>query len=408
MMRMMDWITKLLVLGLVCLVSRLASPAFADSPRAGAIGRPVMESGVAPASPQSLFKTDRPGIDGDEFIHGNPTVYEQLMLEMVNRARANPAAEADRLGIDLNQGLPPGTISSAPKPPLAFHPLLIDSARAHSVWMLDTDTFSHHGIDGSDPGDRMSDAGYSFTGSWAWGENIAWSGSTGAIDPTEETIDRHDGLFLSPGHRKNICSDSFQEIGIGIDTGIFTDDRDYHALMVTQNFAKSSATPGPLLLGVVFEDLDGDAFYDPGEGIPGITVTTSSTDWFAVTSESGGYALPYGGRSGAFFVVFSGGQLNTPVEFEMNASGVNQKLDLNLTSLRRLHFIDGSLTYSESNGFEAIVAGAPGDAFILQHSTDLDNWSNVGNYALVWNTIAVSHQPDAPEGPHFYRLIWNH
>ena len=33
---------------------------------------------------------------------------EQLVIELINRARANPAAEAARLGIDLNEGLQPG------------------------------------------------------------------------------------------------------------------------------------------------------------------------------------------------------------------------------------------------------------------------------------------------------------
>lgn len=36
--------------------------------------------------------------------------YEQYLLELINRARADPGAEAARLGISLNQGLSPGTI----------------------------------------------------------------------------------------------------------------------------------------------------------------------------------------------------------------------------------------------------------------------------------------------------------
>ena len=44
-----------------------------------------------------------------------PSNLEQYMLELMNRARANPSAEAARYGIDLNEGLPAGTISAAPK-----------------------------------------------------------------------------------------------------------------------------------------------------------------------------------------------------------------------------------------------------------------------------------------------------
>lgn len=49
-----------------------------------------------------------------------PSAYEQYMLELVNRARLNPEAEANRLGIGLNDGLSPNTISVDPKQPLAF------------------------------------------------------------------------------------------------------------------------------------------------------------------------------------------------------------------------------------------------------------------------------------------------
>jgi serralysin len=102
-----------------------------------------------------------------------PSAFEQYFLELVNRARANPGAEAARLGIDLNQGLGNGTIANTAKQPLAMNDLLNTSAQAHSDWMLATDTFSHTGANGSSPGDRMKAAGYGFTGSWAWGENIS-------------------------------------------------------------------------------------------------------------------------------------------------------------------------------------------------------------------------------------------
>ena len=36
------------------------------------------------------------------------TAREQLMLELVNRARLDPLGEARRFGIDLNQGLGSG------------------------------------------------------------------------------------------------------------------------------------------------------------------------------------------------------------------------------------------------------------------------------------------------------------
>ena len=51
---------------------------------------------------------------------------EQYMLELINRARANPSAEASRYGIGLNDGLAAGTITTAAKQPLAPQQNLIN------------------------------------------------------------------------------------------------------------------------------------------------------------------------------------------------------------------------------------------------------------------------------------------
>ena len=169
-----------------------------------------------------------------------PTAFEQYFLELVNRARLDPAAEAARLGIGLNDGLAAGTITTAAKAPLAFNPLLIDAAEAHSAWMLATDTFSHTGANGSSPGDRMAAAGYAFGGSWSWGENISirWGG-TQAITPA--AIDAfHDGLFRSPGHRTNIENAGFREIGIGVQAGEYQGS---NGLTATEDFARSGTRP---------------------------------------------------------------------------------------------------------------------------------------------------------------------
>ena len=55
-----------------------------------------------------------------------PTALDQYLIELINRARLDPAGEAARLGIDLNQGLSQGKINTAPKQPLAFDPALTE------------------------------------------------------------------------------------------------------------------------------------------------------------------------------------------------------------------------------------------------------------------------------------------
>ncbi len=127
------------------------------------------------------------------------TAREQLILELMNRARMDPAGEAQRYGIALNQGLSPGTIDASAKQVLAFNPFLNGAADTHSGWMLSADVFSHSGPGGNSPGDRMKAAGYNFTGSWTWGENIAWSGSTGSLNGDAAAAQHHQNLFLTPG-----------------------------------------------------------------------------------------------------------------------------------------------------------------------------------------------------------------
>ena len=303
-----------------------AAPALTSSPitvpqTSGSISTPIFESGITaqtrqliqPAAAQPML-----------FTHGDPSPNEQYLLELVNRARANPAAEAARLGIDLNQGLAPGTITTAPKPPLALQPQLITTARAHSQWMLDTDTFSHTGVAGSSPGDRMESAGYPFSGSWTWGENIAWQGTTGTIQVTESTASMHDGWFLSAGHRANLMNASFDEVGMGLLTGRF---ESWNALMGTQDFARSDGTPGPLLTGVVYEDLNGNDFYDVGEGVANVTVRLTGGAYYAVTSTSGGFALPYTSGTGQLDVIFSDGSIPAPATRMVTGTGQNVKLD---------------------------------------------------------------------------------
>ena len=253
---------------------------------------------------------------------------EQLMLEMVNRARLDPAAEAARLHIGLNSGLAAGQITGAAKQPLAPNELLKDSALAHSAWMIANDVFSHTGVGGSVPGDRMAAAGYVFSGSWSWGENIAWSGTTGTPDGDAYAAQLADNLFLSPHHRTNILNGYFRELGTGIDTGAFqSGTTTYNAVMATQNFATSGASF--FVTGVSILDADHDNFYDIGEARAAIGVdvviggVSAGSD---LTAGSGGYAVAVGG--GTADVTFSGGTLLSDVTVTVTMGSANAKIDL--------------------------------------------------------------------------------
>ncbi len=260
-----------------------------------------------------------------------PTAYEQYLLELINRARLNPVGEANLFGIGLNDGLNANTISDSAKQPLAFNLLLIDSARSHSQWMLDTDTFSHTGEGGSSSGDRMRDAGYQFTGSWTWGENLGYTGTTGTLNVNNAVGQVHKNLFKSSGHRKNILNNSYREIGLATLTGDFDG---YNALMVTENFAKSGSDI--FLTGVAFDDLvQDDDFYTVGEGLGGIEVTavrqSDNRSFTTTTMASGGYQMAL--DAGTYEVSFSDNNQIIGSSYQVSIAGENIKLDLDKSNL---------------------------------------------------------------------------
>jgi len=348
------------------------------------LGKPVQHSGISPAGqsayPQSVVQI--------KYEHGDPTPNEQYLLELVNRARSKPSEEASQFGIDLNQGLDPNTISSDSKRPLAFNSRLIESARFHSQNMLDFDFFAHEGLDGSVPGDRMKQAGYNFSGSWTWGENIGWSGSTGPINATKKVAEIHKGLFLSPFHRENIMNPVFEEIGIStLEGDYFYEDKDYHSVMVTQNFATSDGSPRPFLTGVVFLDKDNDGFYSVGEGIGGIEIRPTMGSYFAVTTASGGYTLPLAKYSGSFSVVYSGPGLTSPITKRLQAEGGNIKLDIDLAqgivSDDMFHFDLKTIRYQSYGAITCDLYGSIGLQFTLEFSPNGINWTST-----ITNTFA--------------------
>ncbi|OIK25167.1 CAP domain-containing protein [Streptomyces malaysiense] len=89
--------------------------------------------------------------------------------------------------------------------PLTLDAKLTEAAQAHSADMAAHQNMSHTGSDGSDPGTRITQAGYTWS---AYGENVAYGYSTAA-----EVMA---GWMSSPGHRANILNCGYQEIGVGL------------------------------------------------------------------------------------------------------------------------------------------------------------------------------------------------
>jgi hypothetical protein len=247
---------------------------------------------------------------------------EQLLVELINRARSDPEAEAAHFGINLNDGLQPGTISSKSKPPLAPHPALFRAAGAHSQDMLDNNYFSHTDLWGQSPTDRAKAAGY--TG-WV-GENIAWGGSDRPIDQEVHVYLRHKQLFRSHKHRENILSPRYREVGVGIRFGVPGDIRQ-NVSMVTEVFGNRGGYP--FITGVVYADvIVEDGFYSIGEGAADISIFAVAKDsgasYTVTTGPSGGYSLQV--PSGTYTVTASD-SISSMVIDDVVVDGQNVKVD---------------------------------------------------------------------------------
>jgi uncharacterized protein YkwD len=100
--------------------------------------------------------------------------------------------------------------------PLKLNTKLNTAAQRHSDDMVAKNFFSHTGSDGSDPFERMTDAGYRFSGA---AENIAAGGTTaaGAMDQ----------WMNSPGHKANILNCGLVDLGVGFTKGVKDDYAGY-------------------------------------------------------------------------------------------------------------------------------------------------------------------------------------
>ncbi|PRY73910.1 CAP domain-containing protein [Marivita geojedonensis] len=148
---------------------------------------------------------------------------ERYMLDLVNEERISRGLNA-----------------------LVLDKVLNASADAHSLWMLENNIFSHTGVDGSTPTERMTAEGFDLSGSWRTAENIAAQSERGAQGLFDDVYDLHIALMNSPGHRENILMPDLEVVGIGIQTGTYRyESGTYYSVMVTQNFAMTGGQTTP-------------------------------------------------------------------------------------------------------------------------------------------------------------------
>ena len=283
-----------------------------------------------------------------EVLSAAPDAMSQYALSLVNLARTNPQAAATWLGnevakdpnvqatlkfynVDLSQKLSQLSGSTA-QPPLAWNDSLASAAQGHSQDMFANNFQSHTGSDGSGIGDRISNAGY---GSALTEGEDAFAYASSVENSIESFL--LDWGVSDDGHFRNImqpgtsAQSAFNDVGIGIvkTQNAAGTERD----VVTVDFAKSQASP-PQVVGVVYNDSDGNGVYGPGEGLGGVSIQAQNLATGAVSStgsaSAGGYQMPLAPGNYDVKAIGANGQVLSSQDLTIGSTNV--EADFNLLS----------------------------------------------------------------------------
>lgn len=247
-----------------------------------------------------------------------PTAEETLMLEFINRCRADPPADAQRIAPPgAEPRLPSATAidfpmfrremaAIRPAPPLVFDLRLLDAARKHAHYMIlnsqgHDEQAGRPGFTGADPSARVRAAG--------WNGGAAENCFRDAADPwichVAFIVDwgpgGAGGMQPERGHRTNIVNPAYACAGIA---AVPHGDR----LSVTHNLARDDRRYAG---GVVFIDRDRDGWYGLGEGRGGVAVQAGGQR--AATWGSGAYAIEIPAGAGTLSMRSGGVEITRPI-----------------------------------------------------------------------------------------------
>lgn len=270
---------------------------------------------------------------------------EQYLLELLNDARLNPMGDAGRY-ISAYSPLtsPIGNIQQAfnyfgvngpalqqqyqalvPVQPLVWNEQLAVAARNHNTAMIGADQQTHQAPGEPALGERATSAGY---GNWqrlaenvyAFSDDPLYSHAAFMVDWGQGP----NGIQDPPGHRNTIMNGALREVGIA-QTTESNPATQVGPQLVTQDFGARFGS-GSFVLGVAYNDTNGNRFYTPGEGLGGLSVSLGGGA--ATSAASGGYGLETF-ATGLQTLGFSGAGLTGAVTVSVSlAAQSNIKIDI--------------------------------------------------------------------------------
>ncbi len=301
--------------------------------------------------PQTFRHLRFESLESRRMLVFDPTAAEQELLEAINRIRINPQAElsviytnvatltssdpkvtSDTRAFNMNSAqLQSEFAALVPVAPVIWSSALSDAAQTHSSLMIAQRTQSHQLPGEASLGTRVTAAGYT---NWqGLGENI--------YAYAENTFHGHAGFVIDwgnnpPGHRDNIMDADWKEVGIDATPHTPLDGADVGPLVITQDFGTRFNYGNSYIVGVVYQESNGNGRYNAGEGLGSVTITATpvggGTTYTTTSMTAGGYQLQL--PNGTYTVTASGGTLGSPrVINNVVIASANRKVDFNAAVL---------------------------------------------------------------------------
>jgi len=352
----------------------------------------------------------------------HPDGNEQQMVWLMNRGRANPAAEGAFLtnsgnadiAVDLsynkvNTTLLQSEFNAIPaRPPAAFDRRLYAACKAH----YDQYLFLNDATDAPHSGqiNRITSAGFTYSAASVSVAGYALSPihGHGSLN-IDWAYGVPNGMQTGRGHRNAIMSNQsafLSNAGFSLipDNNINTD---YGPLVFCGAYCSANTTAANhynrFLTGTVWTDANANNRYDPGEGLNNVRIQPNSGTFYAITGAAGGWSIPIT-TAATYTLTFSGGPLTSNLTRSATVAADSVLVDVKTgpntaQTLTLAMAISVSPIPNSTNLTLTWSGGTP--PYQLQRSTTLapNSWTNVGS-----STSATTAKV-TPSGPRSYYRV---
>lgn len=303
-----------------------------------------------------------------------PSPIELHFVWSLNRARHDPSSWAEEHGLVERiggDGTPTTLDDVPPRAPLALNAALVTSATDHAVELATYGVFAHQSaVDGRWPNEMVRDAGYPLPLEIPTEDGYYWEipdeanhvesitgGYADAVTAINELV--VDEGIEGAGHRIHLLGSNpfyatHREIGAGFAHSDTAEYRDYWAI-----HTGISDIADRFLTGVVYDDLDANGLFDPGEGIAGVDVEVDGDHY--TTDAAGGWSARV--VEGIHHVVCSGPGFSSRASGDVAVGADNREVDC-VSGLPDLYVDFDPVPLGIAGGGAVVVESGIGEAAV--------------------------------------------